>query len=40
MRVQFELGIPVLGPMINQMVDKLMTANCEDLLVALERLTA
>jgi ribosome-associated toxin RatA of RatAB toxin-antitoxin module len=39
LRVQFELGIPVLGPMINQMVDKLMTQNCEDLLTALERLS-
>ena len=38
MRVQFELGIPVLGPMVNRIVDDLMTRNCEDLLTALERL--
>jgi ribosome-associated toxin RatA of RatAB toxin-antitoxin module len=40
LRVQFELGIPVLGPMVNRIVDDLMTRNCEDLLTALERLTA
>ncbi len=40
MRVQFELGIPVLGPMVNKIVDELMTRNCDDLLLALERLTA
>src|SRR5687768_1320536 len=40
LRVQFELGIPVLGPMVNRIVDELMTRNCEDLLTALERLTA
>jgi ribosome-associated toxin RatA of RatAB toxin-antitoxin module len=39
MRVQFELGIPVLGPMVNRIVDDLMTRNCEDLLTALERLS-
>jgi ribosome-associated toxin RatA of RatAB toxin-antitoxin module len=40
MRVQFELGIPVLGPMVNRIVDDLMTKNCEDLLTALEKLSA
>jgi len=39
LQVDFELGIPVLGPMINSMVDKLMTQNCDDLLTALERLS-
>jgi ribosome-associated toxin RatA of RatAB toxin-antitoxin module len=40
LRVQFELGIPVLGPMVNRIVDELMKKNCEDLLDALERLSA
>ena len=38
--VDFELGIPVLGPLVNRIVDQLMQRNCEDLLVALEKLSA
>jgi len=38
LRVEFELGIPLLGPLINRMVDQVMQANCDQLLQALEKL--
>jgi ribosome-associated toxin RatA of RatAB toxin-antitoxin module len=38
--VDFELGVPLLGPMVNKIVDQLMQRNCEDLLEALEKLSA
>jgi coenzyme Q-binding protein COQ10 len=38
--VDFELGIPLLGPMINNIVDQLMQQNCDELLAALEQLSA
>ncbi len=38
--VDFELGIPLLGPMINSIVDQLMQQNCDELLAALEKLSA
>ena len=38
--VDFELGIPLLGPMINSIVDQLMQQNCDELLSALEKLSA
>jgi coenzyme Q-binding protein COQ10 len=38
--VDFELGIPLLGPMINSIVDQLMQQNCNELLAALEQLSA
>lgn len=38
--VDFELGIPMLGPMILRIVDQLMQDNCERLLEALEQLAA
>jgi ribosome-associated toxin RatA of RatAB toxin-antitoxin module len=38
--VNFTLGIPVLGPLVNAIVDKLMKQNCDELLQALEELAA
>jgi ribosome-associated toxin RatA of RatAB toxin-antitoxin module len=38
LRVDFVLGIPVLGPMVNAIVDKLMQQNCDELLEALEKI--
>jgi ribosome-associated toxin RatA of RatAB toxin-antitoxin module len=38
LRVDFVLGIPVLGPMVNAIVDKLMKQNCDELLEALEKI--
>jgi ribosome-associated toxin RatA of RatAB toxin-antitoxin module len=40
LRVTFELGVPMLGPMVNRMVDQLMQKNCDELLEALEKLAA
>jgi ribosome-associated toxin RatA of RatAB toxin-antitoxin module len=40
LRVDFELGIPVLGPMVNSIVNKLMQKNCDEMLAGLERMTA
>ena len=40
LRVSFELGIPMLGPMIDKIVNQLMQQNCDDLLAALEKLAA
>ena len=38
--VDFELGIPLLGPMINTIIDQLMQQNCDELLAGLEKLSA
>jgi len=38
LRVQFELGIPLLGALVNRIVDQIMQRNCDDLLAALEKL--
>jgi ribosome-associated toxin RatA of RatAB toxin-antitoxin module len=38
LRVDFLLGIPVLGPMVNNIVDSLMKQNCDELLEALEKI--
>lgn len=38
--VNFELGVPMLGALVNRMVDQLMQKNCDELLVALEKLSA
>jgi len=38
LNVEFELGIPLLGPMLGKIVDQLMQANCDQLLVALAEL--
>ena len=38
--VNFVLGIPMLGPMIDKIVNQLMQQNCDDLLAALEQLAA
>jgi ribosome-associated toxin RatA of RatAB toxin-antitoxin module len=38
LRVDFELGIAMLGPMIDKIVNQLMQKNCDDLLEALEEL--
>jgi hypothetical protein len=38
LNVDFELGIPVLGPMVNKIVDQLMQKNCDQLLEGLEKL--
>jgi len=38
LNVDFELGIPVLGPMVNRIVDQLMQKNCDQLLEGLEKL--
>lgn len=40
LRVRFELGIPLLGPLVNRIVDQIMQHNCDDLLAALEKLSA
>jgi coenzyme Q-binding protein COQ10 len=40
LRVRFELGIPLLGPLVNRIVDQIMQHNCDDLLEALEQLSA
>lgn len=36
--VDFDLGIPMLGPLVLKLVDKLVKENCEALLVGLEKL--
>lgn len=36
--VNFELGVPMLGALVNRMVDQLMQNNCDELLAALEKL--
>jgi coenzyme Q-binding protein COQ10 len=38
--VTFELGVPMLGALVNRMVDQLMQQNCDELLEALEKLAA
>lgn len=38
--VNFELGVPMLGALVNRMVDQLMQQNCDELLEALEKLAA
>jgi ribosome-associated toxin RatA of RatAB toxin-antitoxin module len=38
LKVQFELGIPMLSPMINNIVNQLMQQNCDALLEALDQL--
>jgi len=38
--VNFELGVPMLGALVNRMVDQLMQNNCDELLAALEKLAA
>ena len=38
--VDFELGIPMLGPLVNRMVDQLMQKNCDQLLEGLEQLVS
>jgi ribosome-associated toxin RatA of RatAB toxin-antitoxin module len=38
--VNFELGVPMLGSLVNRMVDQLMQNNCDELLEALEKLAA
>lgn len=38
LKVDFVLGIPVLGPMVNSIVDSLMKQNCDELLEALEKI--
>lgn len=40
LKVRFELGIPLLGAMVNRIVDSIMQRNCDDLLEALEKLSA
>jgi ribosome-associated toxin RatA of RatAB toxin-antitoxin module len=40
LRVRFELGIPLLGALVNRIVDQIMQRNCDDLLEALEQLSA
>ena len=40
LRVDFELGIPVLGPMVNAIVNKLMQKNCDEMLAGLEKMAA
>lgn len=37
---EFELGIPMLGQMVNNIVNQIMQDNCDALLEALERLSA
>jgi ribosome-associated toxin RatA of RatAB toxin-antitoxin module len=38
LHVDFELGIPVLGPMVNAIVNKLMQKNCDEMLAGLEKM--
>lgn len=38
LKMDFVLGIPVLGPMVNTIVDNLMKQNCDELLEALEKI--
>jgi ribosome-associated toxin RatA of RatAB toxin-antitoxin module len=40
LNVDFELGITMLGPMIDKIVNQLMQQNCDDLLMALDKLAA
>jgi coenzyme Q-binding protein COQ10 len=40
LHVRFELGIPMLGAMVNRIVDQIMQRNCDDMLEALEKLSA
>ncbi|MCH7472880.1 SRPBCC family protein [bacterium] len=40
LKIDFELGIPMLGPMITRIVDGIMQQNCDGLLEALEKLAA
>jgi ribosome-associated toxin RatA of RatAB toxin-antitoxin module len=36
--VDFELGIPMLGPLVNNIVEKIMQDNCDALLAALDHM--
>ena len=38
LRVNFELGIAMMGPMIDNIVNQLMQQNCDELLEAIEKL--
>ena len=38
--VDFDLGIPLLGPLVLKLVDKLVKDNCEALLTGLEKMAA
>jgi ribosome-associated toxin RatA of RatAB toxin-antitoxin module len=38
--VDFELGITMLGPMVDKIVNQLMQQNCDDLVMALDKLAA
>ena len=40
LKVQFELGIPMLGPLVNRIVDQIIQQNCDALLEALDKLSA
>ena len=40
LNVDFELGITMLGPMLDRIVNQLMQQNCDDLLYALDKLAA
>lgn len=40
LRVNFELGIAMMGPMIDNIVNQLMQQNCDELLEAIEKLAA
>ena len=40
LQVCFELGIPMLGPLITKIVNQLMQQNCDSLLEALEELAS
>lgn len=39
LKVNFEMGIPLLGPLVNRMVDQVMQQTCDELLEALEKLS-
>ncbi len=40
LKFDFELGIPMLGAMVNNIVNKIMQDNCDALLEALEKLSS
>ena len=37
LNIDFDLGLPLVGPLINKLLDKLMLSNCQGMLEAIKR---